>query len=180
MKALVLICATALSSLLLAGSVHAQPAATPPAATTPAAAPATTEPAAAAAPDPAAAAAAPTASPTAAAEPAAAQPASPGGPAAAGATPIGLKHTCMDAINSDQQWTDELTAIIEKRVRFKVHNEEAELIAMNKQHVVMAYAVMWLLAVAFLFAQWRRQQALKKQIEALQSELQAAIKGPAT
>jgi hypothetical protein len=144
MKALVLICATAVSFLLLASSADAQPAA--------------------AAPEPAAAQPAPAAAPV---------------PTEDRVTPTALKHTCMDAINSDQQWTDELTAIVEKRVRFQVHNQEAELIAMNKQHVVMAYVAMWLLAVAFLIAQWRRQQALRKQIESLQSELQAAIKGPA-
>lgn len=180
MKALVLICATAVSSLLLASSAHAQPATAP--AADPAAAVA---PAAAPAADPATAPAAPA---TAAPEPAAAAPvapaaaptAAPVAPAGDSVTPTALKHTCMDAINSDQQWTDELTAIVEKRVRFQVHNQEAELIAMNERHVVMAYAAMWLLAVGFLIAQWRRQQALKKQIESLQSELQAAIKGPAT
>lgn len=179
MKALVLICATAVSSLLLASSAHAQPATAPAADPAAAVAPAAA-PVAAPAADPSAPAA-PAATPAAPApEPAAAPPAAAAAPAGDHVTPIGLKHTCMDAINSDQQWTDELTAIVEKRVRFQVHNQEAELIALNKKHVVMAYAAMWLLAVAFLIAQWRRQQALKKQIESLQSELQAAIKGPAT
>lgn len=174
MKALVKICLTSLASALLISSAAAQPGA-------PAAAP--TAPAAAAP------TAAPEAAPTAA--PAAAQPGAAAAPAAPAAsempvagnppgTPATLKDTCMAAINNDQQWTDELAAVIEKSVRYKVHNEEAELIAMNKRHVVMAYAVLWLFSIAFLFAQWRRQQALKQQIESLKSELAAAVKGSAT
>ena len=95
-----------------------------------------------------------------------------------GVTAPELKQTCMAAINSDQQWTDELASTIEKRVRFKVHNEEAELIALNKKHVVLAYAVLWLISMGFLFSQWRRQQALKRQIAHLKSDLESAIKGP--
>lgn len=169
MKALVKICLTSLASALLISSAAAQPAPAPAAATTaaPTAAPAAAQPGDAAAPVAPAAPAAPAASEM----PVAGTP--PG-------TPATLKDTCMAAINNDQQWTDELAAVIEKSVRYKVHNEEAELIAMNKRHVVMAYAVLWLFSIAFLFAQWRRQQALKQQIESLKSELAAAVKGSAT
>lgn len=169
MKALVKICLTSLASALLISSAAAQPAPAPAAATTaaPTAAPAAAQPGDAAAPVAPAAPAAPAASEM----PVAGNP--PG-------TPATLKDTCMAAINNDQQWTDELAAVIEKSVRYKVHNEEAELIAMNKRHVVMAYAVLWLFSIAFLFAQWRRQQALKQQIESLKSELAAAVKGSAT
>ena len=177
MKALVKICLTSLASALLISSAAAQPGAPAAAPTAPAAAATTAAPEAA-----------PTAAPAAAQPGAAAAPAAPAAPAAsempvAGnppGTPATLKDTCMAAINNDQQWTDELAAVIEKSVRYKVHNEEAELIAMNKRHVVMAYAVLWLFSIAFLFAQWRRQQALKQQIESLKSELAAAVKGSAT
>jgi hypothetical protein len=119
--------------------------------------------------------------------PADAQPAAPGtetpAPAAAplnAATSADLKKTCMSAINSDQQWTDELVALIDKKSRYDAHQAEATLIATNKRHVVLAYAAMWLLAVAFLIAQWRRQQELRRQIAALRTDLAAAIKGSAT
>lgn len=179
MKALLKICLTSLASALLISSAAAQPGAPAPTAVPPAAAPAAAAPAAAAATTaaPAATEVAPTAAPAGAvAAPAASEMPVAGNPPG---TPATLKDTCMAAINNDQQWTDELAAVIEKSVRFKVHNEEAELIAMNKRHVVMAYAVLWLFSIAFLFAQWRRQQALKQQIESLKSELAAAVKGTA-
>ena len=173
MKALLKICLTSLASALLISSAAAQPGAPAPTAVPPAAAPPATAPAAA----PAATEVAPTAALAGAvAAPAASEMPVAGNPPG---TPATLKDTCMAAINNDQQWTDELAAVIEKSVRFKVHNEEAELIAMNKRHVVMAYAVLWLFSIAFLFAQWRRQQALKQQIESLKSELAAAVKGTA-
>jgi hypothetical protein len=182
MKTLLFLCATVLSSLSLAGEVTAQPApAAVPAA--PAAAPAAAgEVTTTAAPAPPAAAgevtttAAPAPAPPAAGE--VTTMAAPVAPTADGVTPPELKRTCMDAINSDQQWTNELAAIIEKRVRFQVHNAEAELIAMNKRHVVMAYAALWLIAIGFLVMQWRRQQALKRQIETLTRDLESAIKEP--
>lgn len=189
MKALIQICLASLASSLLIASAAAQPAASGDAASA-TAAPATAAPATAAAAAPTAPTA-PAASPPAAAPAAdaASAAAAPAAPAAAGepalyrmpvngnpdATPVTLKDTCMAAINNDQQWTDELAAAIEKTVRFKVHNEEAELIALNKKHVVLAYAVLWLFSIGFLLAQWRRQQALKQQIESLKSDLAAAI-----
>ena len=60
---------------------------------------------------------------------------------------------------------------------FEAHDADAQLIALNKRHVVMAYAVLWLLAVGFLFLQWRRQMALRGQLEALRRDLEAAVKG---
>lgn len=169
MKTLLFLCATVLSPLLVVAPASAQPAPAPAAA--PAAPPADS--------------AAPTAAPVAPAAGEVTTTTAPVAPVAGelavvpGTTPPELKQTCMDAINSDQQWTNELTAIIEKRVRFQVHNEESELIAMNKRHVVLAYAVLWLLAVGFLVMQWRRQQALKRQIETLTRDLETAIKEPA-
>jgi hypothetical protein len=191
MKTLLFLCATFLSPLLVAAPASAQPAPAPAAAPAsaqpapaPAAAPAAGEVTTTAAPAPAAPAAPAAGEVTTTAAPAAA-PVAPVAPVAGemaavpGSTPPELKQTCMDAINSDQQWTNELTAIIEKRVRFQVHNEESELIAMNKRHVVLAYAVLWLIAVGFLVMQWLRQQALKRQIEALTRDLETAIKEPA-
>jgi hypothetical protein len=169
------------SALVAPVSALAQPApaaasdAPAPAPAASAAAPAST--AAPAAPAPAAPAggdAVPTAAP-----PADAMPVAPVAPVASSETPTALKHTCMDAINSDQVWTNELSALLQKKMRYDAHNSEAQLIAMNKRHVVMAYAVLWLIAVGFLFMQWRRQQGLKRQIESLQRELESAIKEPA-
>lgn len=121
------------------------------------------------APDPAAPdAAAPTPAPGAAAP-------TPAPGAQGGATPLALKHTCMAAINNDQEWTNELRGMVQKRMTFEAHDADAKLIALNKRHVVMAYAALWLLAVGFLLMQWRRQQALREQLEALRRELGAAL-----
>ncbi|MEZ4358628.1 MAG: hypothetical protein R3B48_00495 [Kofleriaceae bacterium] len=124
--------------------------------------------------------------PGAAAEPAAVEPPPTGAPPTTppaettSATPLGLKHTCMAAINADQAWTDELLAFAQTKLRYDAHNDEAKLIALNKRHVILAYAVIWLLSVGFLIAMWRRQQALRGQLESLRRELDAAIKGSST
>lgn len=108
----------------------------------------------------------------------AAMPAAPAaGATTEGGTPLALKHSCMAAINSDQQWTDELRAAVQKHMTYDAHNAEATLIATNQRHVIMAYAALWLAAVGFLVLQWRKQQALREQLEALRRDLDAAVKG---
>ncbi len=177
--------AALLMGLVMTASVAAQPAA-PAAATGEGAAAAsaaasaasTAEAASAAAPaaatgDGAAAAPAAATGDGAAAAPAAATDA----PATAAGTPLALKHSCMAAINADQEWTDELRAAVQKRMTYDAHNAEATLIATNKRHVVMAYAALWLAAIGFLVMQWRKQKVLRDQLEALRRDLDTAVKG---
>jgi hypothetical protein len=66
---------------------------------------------------------------------------------------------------------DELAEISRKR-----HDEDSAQIALNKKHVILAYAALWLLAVVFLVVQWRRQQALSERISQLHKELEAATR----
>jgi len=49
-------------------------------------------------------------------------------------------------------------------------------IAKNERHVILAYAAMWVVAAAFVIFLWRRQLALKDEIQRLQRDLAAAIK----
>lgn len=69
----------------------------------------------------------------------------------------------------DQQFWDDQQAATQKR-----HNDDAQLIATNKRHVVAAYIALWLLSMAFLGYLWQRQGRLVSQI----SELEARLKKP--
>jgi hypothetical protein len=192
----------AMSSLAWRGVATAQPAT--PTTVAPAGAPASTPAAAPAQPAaaPAQPAADPAAAPAAAPTPGASgEPSAPPSAAVPGATPPGVKDPCNAAINADQEWTNELKAkltkfmmreidagattpdilalraVLEKTISREAHDADAKLIALNKRHVVMAYAALWLVAVGFLLVQWRRQQALRRQLEALRRDLDQAIKG---
>ena len=106
--------------------------------------------------------------------------------APAAATPE-FKAQCMAALNADDKWTAELRvkleAVISKEFYDKLdegsrkrHDDDAQLIARNKRHVVLAYAAIWLLSLSFIVGMWLRQQKLKTQIEALRRDLETAIK----
>ena len=108
-------------------------------------------------------------------------------PSATSPTPAALKAQCMAALNADDAWTSEprvkLEAVISKEFYDKLdegsrkrHNEDAQLIARNKRHVVLAYAAIWLLSLSFIIGMWLRQQKLKAQLETLRRDLEAAIK----
>jgi C4-dicarboxylate-specific signal transduction histidine kinase len=55
------------------------------------------------------------------------------------------------------------------------HDDDARQIALNKRHVVLAYAALWILSVLFLVVLWRRQQTMNARIAQLQKELEAAV-----
>jgi C4-dicarboxylate-specific signal transduction histidine kinase len=55
------------------------------------------------------------------------------------------------------------------------HDDDARQIALNKRHVVLAYAALWILSVLFLVVLWRRQQTMNARIAQLQKELDAAV-----
>jgi hypothetical protein len=80
------------------------------------------------------------------------------------------RQYCEDELSKDREWWFTL----EERLGRRVHRQAAREITTNNRHVIGAYAAMWLLAVAFVVMLWRRQQALKAEIERLSSELKKA------
>jgi hypothetical protein len=126
--------------------------------------------------------AAPAPAAVAAPDPAAAAPAA-GAPAAA--PPAGTTLTrdqIIDALARDKALeADFLRQLKERHARElleitrQTHDDESRRIALNKRHVVLAYAAIWLLAVGFLIVLWRRQQAMNARIAQLKRELEAAV-----
>ncbi|MBK9069646.1 MAG: hypothetical protein IPL79_01355 [Myxococcales bacterium] len=103
-------------------------------------------------------------------------------PPAAAAPPTVSKEACLAFIDADPALSAELTAKLRAHIddQFwrdqeaatkKRHNDDATLIAINKRHVVMAYAAMWLLAVGFLAFLWHRQRGLVARLGELEARL---------
>lgn len=55
-----------------------------------------------------------------------------------------------------------------------IHEEEADNIAANNRHVVMAYGGLWALVLAFVVFMWMRQERLKAEIARLEREVARA------
>ncbi len=95
-----------------------------------------------------------------------------------------LRKVCVDAMNADEQFAKKIVETADQNAakeRLKLdaeqHQKAAAAIAKNEKHVIMAYAAMWLVAVAFVIFLWLRQQALRKEIANLKADLDAATKG---
>jgi hypothetical protein len=117
-------------------------------------------------------------------------------PAAATPSGVALRPMCEKALREDAEWRSELKAQLvssllqdapdpkdaawraqfKQRLAGEVHTEDARLMLNNKKHVVMAYAVLWILVMAFMAFMWMRQQGLKAEIARLQSEIRDAAK----
>lgn len=81
-----------------------------------------------------------------------------------------IRQQCEGDLRKDHTWRAQL----EQELRNKVHQDDADLMATNKKHVVMAYAALWIIMVMFVVFMWIRQTDLKKQIASLESDLSAA------
>lgn len=83
-----------------------------------------------------------------------------------------MRDQCTEELRKDARWRAELR----NQLRGDVHTEDANLMLHNKRHVVIAYAAIWILAVAFLVLMWRRQRTLRNQIEELRQDVERAAK----
>ena len=99
------------------------------------------------------------------------------------AEPAWFREQCTAAIQADKDWNADLFEQVRKwnaqqllEQSDAVQRADARAIATNKRHVILAYAGMWLVAVAFLILMWRRQQKLVAQIAGLKRDLDAALK----
>lgn len=86
---------------------------------------------------------------------------------------------CTAAMNKDPDFAKSIISTVDKQIDQKTidaHEAAAKQIAENKQHVVWAYAAMWIVAALFVAFLWMRQQALKAEIAQLRKDLEAAAK----
>jgi hypothetical protein len=86
-----------------------------------------------------------------------------------------LRQTCSDAMNKDPSFAQSIIKVANEETALK-HLQAADRIARNEQHVIAAYAAMWIAAVVFLVFLWKRQSGLKAQIARLSADLDAATK----
>ncbi|HUQ08072.1 MAG TPA: hypothetical protein VM261_36505 [Kofleriaceae bacterium] len=80
------------------------------------------------------------------------------------------RQQCEDELAKDHAWWFNL----EGRLRTQIHVQASREVSTNNRHVVMAYAAIWLIAVGFVVLLWRKQQALRAEIERLSKELSKA------
>jgi hypothetical protein len=81
-----------------------------------------------------------------------------------------MRQTCEDELSKDHDWWFNL----EGRLRTQIHVQASREVTTNNRHVVMAYAAIWLIAVGFVVLLWRKQQALRAEIDRLSKELAKA------
>lgn len=81
-----------------------------------------------------------------------------------------MRAQCEAELDKDRGWRAEL----KDALRPEVHEAEAALIQKNEKHVVMAYAALWVLTVAFLVLLWFRQARLVREIAALEEKVAKA------
>ena len=70
----------------------------------------------------------------------------------------------------DKGWQAELR----NAMRPEVHQEDANIMAKNKKHVVMAYGALWGLTVVFVVLLWLRQRRLLAEIDRLAQQISKA------
>jgi len=81
-----------------------------------------------------------------------------------------MRAECEAELEKDRGWHAELR----DSVRPDVHQEDANIIAKNKKHVVMAYGALWGLTVVFVVLLWLRQRRLLAEMERLAKQIAKA------
>jgi hypothetical protein len=81
-----------------------------------------------------------------------------------------MREQCEQELAKDLGWGAELR----NSMRPAVHQEDANIMLKNKKHVVMAYAALWGLTVAFLVLLWLRQRRLVAELERLGQQINKA------
>jgi len=85
------------------------------------------------------------------------------------------QQECIQEIKSDPSFN----ALIEENARYAFHRDETSKLTRNNEHVVMAYAAIWVLTVFFVVLVFLRQGRLKAELARLQADLARATKDQA-
>ena len=96
----------------------------------------------------------------------------------------GLRKTCAEAMNADPTFAAAIVKAADAQAQQKrdaltiaTHQQDADDVAHNDLHVILAYAAMWLIAAGFVIALWLRHGKLKSEIALLRADLQRATDG---
>ncbi len=81
-----------------------------------------------------------------------------------------MRDQCEAELVKDKAWAAELL----NDMRPAVHQEDANIIARNKKHVVIAYGALWGLTVVFLVLMWLRQRRLLAEMDRLAQQITKA------
>jgi hypothetical protein len=81
-----------------------------------------------------------------------------------------MRPTCEEELKKDADWQK----ILRDRLRDDVHQEDADAMLRNKQHVQYAYIAILALMVGFLGFLYYRQMTLRTEITRLENELEEA------
>lgn len=110
-----------------------------------------------------------TSSPAAAQEPAAgdAAAAAQGGPYRSP-----MRAQCEPELYKDADWL----ADVKQKLAPEIHEEDARQMLVNRRHVVMAYAALWVIVLGFVVFMWVRQRGLQAEIARLERDISRATK----
>ncbi len=81
-----------------------------------------------------------------------------------------MREQCEGELAKDKGWQAELR----NAMRPEVHQEDANIIARNKKHVVMGYGALWGLTVVFVVLLWLRQRRLLAEMDRLAQQIAKA------
>lgn len=113
-----------------------------------------------------------------------------------------LQQLCEDQLRTDAAWRtrlrDQLTerlladdadaesqlskenldwrARMKRTLAVEIHQEDADEMATNRKHVIMAYAALWILTALFIIYMYMRQMRLREEITRLEREIRDAAK----
>jgi CcmD family protein len=82
------------------------------------------------------------------------------------------QQECLQEIKNDPSFN----AFIEEGARYAFHRDETSKATRNNEHVIMAYAAIWVLTVFFVVLVFLRQGKLKAELARLQADLARATK----
>jgi hypothetical protein len=85
-----------------------------------------------------------------------------------------LRTQCEAELGKDKKWHAELRAVLEGDLAYAWHDRESRAFLKNKQHVIAAYAVLWVLVAGFAAVVLLRQRRLSAEIARLREDIARA------
>lgn len=97
-----------------------------------------------------------------------------GGAKQSGKAPIAAVVATWGVCGAEYQASADFVTFIDESLILGWHDKEATIWTRNEQHVIYAYAAIWILTIGFVVAIFLRQQKLRTEIERLTADLARA------